>query len=62
MIRGPRLDFYGFHNTKWFFMDFIDLGVFWGRKLGSLRQLVARDYTGVVALLEVCNLGTRKIQ
>ena len=38
-------------------MYFMDLAVFWGRKLGGLWDGIARDYKGVVALLEVCNLG-----
>ena len=45
-------------DSEWICVDFMDLGVFWGEKVS---QPVAADYTGVVALLEVCNLGTSKI-
>ena len=45
-------------DSDWICVDFMDLGVFWGRKLGSLWRPVTRDYTGAVPLKKPCNLGT----
>ena len=44
---APKLEFkwisLNLADSEWICMDFMDLGVFWGRKLGGLWQPVGRD-------------------